>query len=262
MDTQLQLTPKEQEIPYLLYRFRFLTTYQFQHLFNHSSPSQVKEWLKKLTQQHYIYSNYKRTYGENTKPAVFCLDRKSIQLLKNHSKCEPSILKRIYAEKTRSLQFQNHSLFITNLYLQLKKETEKQKTLHFSTKEDLRNYASFPETLPDAYIAIKDPEKRTQRYFIHVFDQGEPFYAIQAIVDQLVNYVKECKWQEVSHDPLPSILFIFTGEKLKDSIYRYIIKTLKNSPEVKLSFFVGIKLIIQAEGLHPGLWKKVEVKKD
>ena len=260
--TTTDITPSQLNILIYLTRFRFLNTRHFQSLFNHKDPKRIKEWLKDLTQKQYIQSNYQRTYGQINIPAVFCLLTKSRKILKQLNKYDIKILDRIYSEKSRSKQFQYHSLFIGNIYIELKKNTKSPKTLQFFTQTDIQNYDSLPETKPQAYIVVKSPDQKTQRYFLEVFDQGEPFYDIKERIKDYIAYYQEDKWQEVSKDPLPSIILIFRGEKIKNEIYSHIVKVLKSNPEVKLSFFVASKQKILAEGLNPGVWTKVIIKKE
>lgn len=252
------LTPKKLTVLILLYRFRFLTTRHFQTIFNHKDPHRIKTWLKELTQKQYIHSNYNRkTIPENTKPAIFCLDLKSRKILKNHRQCDPQILKRIYTEKGRSKQFTDHCLFLADIYVQLMKVTQEPKTLHFFTRVDITNYDSLPTPKPDGYIAIKNPQKKTQRYFLDIFDDGTPFFVMKRRIKTYVDYVDEGIWQKQTEDLLPSVLLVVPSEKIKKYLYRHITRTYEDELET-ISFFLTTKETMTLKGLEINVWEKVE----
>lgn len=167
---------KQIAILILLYRFRFLNTKQLQKLLSHKDPSTVQGWLADLVQKQYVYSNYDRTkFGKNTKPSVFHLLPKAIQILKEQEDCDEKLLKKIYGEGERSDGFINDCLFIADTYLKLKEQVSKTSEVHFSTKVDLNGYEYFPDPLPDAYIALKE-KRKTNRYFVLLLEEKAPRY--------------------------------------------------------------------------------------
>lgn len=110
---QPTITKKQNEIPYLYYRFRFLDRKHIQTLLNHKSPSLIKEWLIDMTKKRILSRTYSRKFGENIKPAVYWLDIKSRNILKENENVIPSILERIYNEKKRSQYFREQSMFFS-----------------------------------------------------------------------------------------------------------------------------------------------------
>ena len=47
------ITPKQQEIPKLIYKFRFLNRIQIQTLLNHKDKRRINSWLKDLSEKEY-----------------------------------------------------------------------------------------------------------------------------------------------------------------------------------------------------------------
>src|SRR6266498_943656 len=69
-----KITPSQKQIIKDIYKFRFIHTYQFQKLFNHTDPTMVKEWLKDLKDKKYIDTDYKRKDVEQNRiPAKYFL---------------------------------------------------------------------------------------------------------------------------------------------------------------------------------------------
>ncbi len=257
------LTPKQLDILTLLIRFRFLNTKHFQNIFNHKDPHRIKAWLKDLNQKHYIHRFYNRqTFAENTRPAVFCLATKSRKILKQLNKYDTQILDRIYSEKDRSKQFQDHSLCIADIYIHLKNYTKLPKTLHFFTKIDISNYASLPDPRPDAYIVVKNSRKATKRYFLEVFDEGTPRFVLKRRIKTYIDYVQDDMWHEASKDPIPSILLVCTNEKMRNYLSYHIKRTLADKPEIAIKFFITTRQMLEEHGLQTTVWQQVKTKAD
>jgi hypothetical protein len=81
------LTKTQKLILFLLYKFRFLTTYHLQTILNHKNPNRTQSWLKDLKEKGYIISMYQRNVrSENTKPSVLYLTPLARHILKKESK--------------------------------------------------------------------------------------------------------------------------------------------------------------------------------
>ena len=152
-----RITPKQLDILFLIYRFRFLDRKHIQQFLNHKDPRRIKSWLKDLVDKKVLGRKYSRKLGENIKPAIYFLSTKSKRILEVKKGIEEKLLDRVYREKTRSQKFINHNLFLTDVYFYLNSLAKQNKSkLHFYTKTDLINHNYLPLPLPDAYIAIKE----------------------------------------------------------------------------------------------------------
>jgi len=92
-----QLTPKEQEILTLLYRFRFLNRQHIQAMLEHKHHSRILEWLNSLVEQKYIMKFYDKSFSDD--PAVYCLDKLGRSSLKNKKEIKFEPLIRVWQEK-------------------------------------------------------------------------------------------------------------------------------------------------------------------
>ncbi len=247
------ITSKQIEILILLYRFRFLNTNQIQKLLNHKNPKRVQIWLADLVQRHYVYSNYDRKkFGKNTKPSVFHLLPKAIQVLKTQEDCDAQLLKKVYGEGERSEDFIKDCLFVADMYLNLKNQVSKATEVHFSTKVDLNGYDYFPSPLPDAYVALKE-KRKTNRYFVLLLEEKAPKYAYMDKLKKYMDYLEEDTWDKNTDEPFPSILVICPDYPKK----RFVTKYIKDNPP-KEPFYLTTKNEVRLKGIKSDIWEEVE----
>jgi len=80
-------------------------------------------------------------------------------------------------------------------------------------KTDLIPYVNLIKPFPDAYIVLKEPKKKTIRYFLEVFDEGMPRFAIKARIKQYCEYRENEEWETATGQPFPkSCLFAQVSE--------------------------------------------------
>lgn len=254
------LTTKQQQIILLLYRFRFLSTYHIQKFLQHTNPTRIQTWLQELTQNNYTISDYSRSsFEQNTKPATYCLASKSKKVIQEKTGENHTNLKYIYSEKNRSNTFKEHCLTLANIGINfLYQDNNTKTTKHFFTKVDMAAYDYFPDPLPDAYIAIKEAEK-TKRYYLTLFDEKTPRFAMRARIKQYITYVEEEHWKKHTDQPLPLILVVCPDEQKRRYLYRFIKVALNDSFLNDLSFFLAIKQDILKHGLQSNIWQKVGI---
>lgn len=251
-------TAKQKRILFLLYKFRFLNTNQFQKLFKHKDPHRIKEWLKDLKDKKYIKTNYKRfKFIDNTKPAVYYLAPLGRSFLKGKEGFDLTILERVYKEPKIQENFRNHCMAVADMYIFLLSQNQKGKELKFFTVTDLADYEYFPETELDAYIAIKS-EKTTRRFFMNLFDENTPAWVYRKRIREYRGYYDGEKWQEHTKNPFPSILFVCPSEKAKTHIFIYSKAILEKAITVNISLFLTTKNTIQSAGDKTNIWQKVE----
>lgn len=249
-----KLKVKQLDILRYLFRFRFLTSHQLQHLTSDTSLRLTNYHLKTLQDLHYISKHYTRTLGLGNQPAIYYLVSGSIKALEGIPGLEKSILKRIYREKIRSQQFIDHSLLVANYFIYLLRESLKTgHTLHFYTKTDLQTHRYMPHPLPDAYFSRVDSQGNTKRYFVEIVDEGAPRFTVRKRVAQYSDYLDEGTFEEVTSHPFPSVLFICPTLGLKI----YLKKHLLRQAEETLLDTISIYVATREEALS-GKWEPVD----
>ncbi|SRR3990167_11107228 len=247
------VTKKQLEILILLYRFRYLNRTHIQTFLHHKSHSLITTYLKDLTDRKIINRIYSQTIGNINEPAIYYLGLKSRPILEKAG-CDPIQLKRVYKEDENSLKFQKHWLFIADLYFCFLETAHKNNAeLQFLTATDLKNYAYTPLPRPDAYITVKD-NKQTKRYFLEVFDDGDPFFAVLSKINKYLRYFEEGYWQDHQKHPFPKILFIYPNPKIKKWLVRTIAEKLEDQ-DIDISFFLGSRASIQQDSITGQTWE-------
>lgn len=251
------ITQKQKEILLHLYKFRFLTTNQIQLLLHHKNPTRIQPWLKNLTEKEYVRRYYSRTtFGDNTKPAIYFLASRARHILKEEKDCSSHELNRVYKEKQKSKKFIDHNLFIADIYLYFLSRKEAHEELHFFPRANLGDFEHFPNPLPDAYIAVKTPEK-TKRYFLDLFDAYTPPFVLRNRVKAYFSYAENTTWQENTNNSLlPTILFVCPSETTKKHIFMYS-KALLTKTFEEITFFLTTKDNIQNGMTQKNIWEKV-----
>ncbi len=253
------ITPKQNEILLYLYKFRFLHTKQLQTLFNHKDPQRIKAWLRNLKENGYVTMDYSRkTFGENTKPAVYSLATKARHILKENDKCDLTVLNKIYKEKKRTKKFINRCLAVADIYLFFLSQQKENEELYFFTESNLARYDYFPNPLPTAYIAVKTTHQ-TRRYFLDLFEEYTPPFVVRNRVKTYLNYASSGSWEaNANNEPLPSVLFICPTVPLKKHIAYYAKSLFAKNFEEKIGLFLTTKDTIKykAENI---IWEKVTI---
>lgn len=250
------ITQKQKEIIVYLFKFRFLNTNHFQKLFNHKDPHRIKEWLSDLLEKNYVKRNYDRkSFGENTKPAIYYLGPKARLVLKVEKNLELEQLEYVYSEHRRQKKFIEHCLFLADVYLYLLSQKEDSEDLKFFTKAELLGYEYFPQPLPDAFIAVKGQDV-TRRYFLDLFDEYTPAFALRQRVRKYLDYADGSEWDEnTDFADLPSILFICPNDSTKKHINLYSKAILEKTFEDKISLYLTTKTKISLNSKD--IWQKV-----
>lgn len=248
-------TPKQEEIIYLIYRFRFLNRVQIQTMLNHKDYRRINAWLKELTDTNFLGRIYLKKLFENTKPAIYYLSGKSLVFMYEKHKIPKERLKKYYDDKNRSQRFINHCTFLADMYLYLLSKQENKEALHFFTKAVLSDCIYFPQPLPDAYIAVKD-RKETSRYFLEVFDEGVPRYALRGRIKQYFRYAEEGDWEaNIDDSPFPNILLVCPNEMTKKFLNRFIQQYIEES-YTEINFYLATRNKIDEK--KDNIWSKVQ----
>ncbi|MDE2588160.1 MAG: replication-relaxation family protein [Patescibacteria group bacterium] len=253
-----KLTKTQELILYLLFKFRFLTTQHIQKLLHLKNPQYAQLLLKDLKEKGIINTKYNPTsFVDKTKPAIYFLSSKAIRILKKNKNCNKDALHKIYKEHLQTDSFVAHCLKIVDVYFSFAENIKADETLFFITESELLQYGYFPETLPSAYIALKDKEK-TKRYFLEVFRDFATSGNLRFRLREYLAYADSGKWEENGNgQKFPSLLFVSPTENKKKHILFYAKALFDKEYEVKFSLFVtSITRILQTKNTH--VWEKVE----
>jgi len=236
---QKSITPKQQEILFHLYTYRYLNRHHIQYLLNHTDSARINKWLTDLTNKHYIHQIYSNTYGENTKPAIYYLGNNSIKILKNNPNVTPERLVKVYKERGRTQRFINHCQLVADVFVSFNTDAKTTgKTLYFYAQNELLDHEYLLRPVPDACIALEH-KKTTKRYFLDIFDEGTPRFAIRKRVSDFVAYAESGEWEEAASHPFPKVLLMLPTQSLVTYANR-LLKTLNEENDLDISFLIVI----------------------
>ena len=248
------ITQKQNQIIPLLYKYRFLATYQFQQLLNHKFPHRINEWLNDLVNKKLIARL--KLIDDVTQPYIYCLAQKSKYILTDKDIYDETFLNRLYKEKNLTSNFISHMLLLSDVYLYLNSQKEIESTISFYSKHELQGYDYFPEELPDAYIAVEN-QNDTARYVLDLFDDYTPLWAIRKRIKTYLQFYEDNIWQEkTENSPFPAILFVLPNERVLKHIMHFGKALLEKTYYDDINIFLTTKGKIKDDGQD--IWVKIE----
>lgn len=255
--TQIKITKRQQEILYLLYRFRYLDRRQIQALLNQKDHRRVIPWLNEITELKLTTRYFEKTAAAN--PAVYSLDSEGRKYLKKtNDKINIQSLARLWRDKKYSAQFRNHCLFAVDIYLSLAAFCDKYKSvMNYRTKTELYQMEHMISPEPDSYFSIKDLSGNVVRYFLEIFEDIAPL-AMRNRIKQYLHYFDSDEWQDSTGTSFPKIILVCPTTKLKNHLFYYIQN--KIDEDSKISFYLTTWETAKQKGLIKEALEKVKPK--
>lgn len=227
----IKITPKQLEILYQLYRFRFLSRPHIQYLLKHKEPRRINSWLKTLTQHQLINRIYTRDIGSHTKPAIYYLHTNSLAYLQNHQDVNHQTLNRFYREKQRTQKFIARCLCFADYYIKThRRALANQEELTYYTKINLEDFGFVIRPLPDACVVLHKG-KTAKRSLVELIPEGMPRYAITKRIEQFVEYFNSGDWDEGSGYEFPEITLIAGNGSIERMLKRQAKKIWEEESE-------------------------------
>lgn len=215
-----KLNPDQLTILELLYRFRFGTSTLFNQTLKPTHRQSLNSRLDILTDQKYIEKNYHKSYKLLGKPASYYLLPNGLAVLRQREDTSPNVLKNMYKDANASEAFVNHWLTIFAISNQL--EARYGDRMELFTKSELADYTNFPQPLPDAFISLKSsnqPRARTKHYFLEVFEDNKPFFAVARRINQYAEYAESGEWDNTGKK-FPALLVICESTTLQKRLLK------------------------------------------
>lgn len=238
--------------------FAFLIVPTFKH-FSIISAAAVSLSGNDLTKQNYLQCYFDKQLAATA--SVYSLGSAGRKYLKQNTaelSINPELLDRTRREKSLSLEFRNHCLFLADIQLSLLSLTARTKALlHFYTKSDLSGFDYLIAPLPDLYFSIEEANGSINRYFLDVIDDGAP-KVMRARVQRYVQYYKSDDWQGNTDKPFPSIIMVCPSHRLMNHLKYYIQRRTEEDPGP--TFFLTTRELVKENGICKEVLEKVEVE--
>ncbi len=255
MPKLLPITKKQQSIILLLHRFRFLNRVHIQKLLNHKDPKTINEWLKDLTEKGYIKRLYEKTFPNNTKPAIYHIDKNGVRFLKSQLDEDENTLHKLYWEEKRTDAFIDRCLLLADIYLDLAAKTDGKTQFAMYLSSD---YTSLPEKdslkslQPQAYVNQKQG-KQTKQYFIEIVP-NTTLDRIRQKARRFISFYSSNEWEGETNSSFPIVLFVCPNYQIQSYLKKYLKRTLCNLEEPDLELFLTTAEKVKAAGIMADIW--------
>ena len=251
-----KITKQQHHMLYLLYKFRFISTNQFQKLLNHKYSTRTQTWLKDLKDKGYVQTTFERkSYKDWSQPFVYHITPLARHILKKNEDCDLRVLSRVYKEKKRTKSFIRKCLAVVTLYLYFLSNKNENQELLFLTETEVLPHEYFPEKRPTAYIALRTGEE-TQRYFLEWFDKYTVPGGFRAVFYKYIKYADSGSWEAHAQGiELPAVLFVCPTQNGKKHIIYHAKAIFEKEFEDKIQFFVTTRGMLN--GNTKNVWEKV-----
>jgi len=263
------ITPTQQEIPKLIYKFRFLNRLQIQKLLNHKYHKRINDWLNDLTEKQYIEKLPKKnTFEERTKLTVYRIGINGIRFLKTQDDISPELLRKLYRDKDRSDNFINQCLLLADICLDLREQSTKSSSVSYevTTASDFTNTDSPFQFLTelDPHLVAKKIEKQkkktTSRYhLLEIFEPTLPRYSIRKRIRTYLEFFYSNEWaNNTNNTTFPIIFFICPTKPFLIYAKRFTKKLLEeeqNPEDLDIQFAIADE--VKEFGVTSAIWEEV-----
>lgn len=231
------ITPKQQEIPKLIYKFRFINRLQIQKLLNHKDKRRINSWLKDLVEKEYLEKVPKdNTFEERTKLTIYRIGINGIKFLNSQDGYSEEIIRRLYKDKDRSKTFILDCQFLADIYLELKAQNKDGVSYEVTTNSDLVNTDSLLHFLMDlnpslVYKEVKKHKKKTtnQYYLLELFETTLPKHSVRKRIRTYLDFYHSNEWEDNISKTFPTIKFICPTKPDLIYVKRYTKKLLEEN---------------------------------
>jgi len=262
--TLQNITNKQQGIPKLLYRFRFLNSNHIQQFLHYSNRPDSNELLKDLTIKEYIRRMYDdKIIGKNRVPAVYSLKRNGVRLLKQLGIGDDAVLHKLYYEEKRTDSFIGHCLLIATICCQLDKKESDILSYEYTTQADLAAPDNPFHFLKDSGLVVdlcfskKQKGRKKQYYLLTIFDGTLPKYRIRKRIKDYYQFYFYNEWENSIDVPFPKIILIFPTLQLLIYAKRLTKTLLEQDEEVGLSFYFALAEDVKKFGITGEIWETI-----
>jgi protein involved in plasmid replication-relaxation len=247
------ITPKQQEILRLLYKYRFLNRTQIQTLLSHKDKRRIITWLKDLREKEYIDWQYDPTnFIAKSQPAIYYLSLNGIRHLRSLNEYPTAELRKRYKESTRTQVFTDRCLLIADCCIALIAKNDDEVQYAFTLPADYI-HPNHPqhrlnELKPHLYLSKHRGSDMTE-YLVENFEQTLPRYQLKKRLKDYVEYFND--------SDTDSLVVLLACASTADLLYakRSVRKLIDDSNELLIRVTTLDKL--KASGITSTIWEEI-----
>lgn len=255
MTKQLQnITKKQKEIIYQLFKFRFLNRAQIQQFLKHNDRRATNDLLNDLTAKEIIGRIYTNTFPEKIRPATYFLAKGAIRFLKNEV-AEDKLLRKLYYETERSQNFMSRSLLLADIYLDLSNRKEAQFNMALASDYPGHKYNDLlNDLLPHALIEQKSDDN-SGYYFLEMLSDV-PYERLRQRLKKYLSFYESNEWEGITGEDFPICLIICPDEKTLIYAKRFLKRKLIEMEDESFVAHLTIADKARESGITGDIWEK------
>lgn len=244
----LGLTPWQQRVLKLLFKFRFVSAQQLAIVMGIRRDS-TYEVLEGLVAKELVDKVYKEEWRLLGRPAYYYLNKSGVTTVRKLLDVKEVIVNSHYKNATASEESINHHLTVLACYTALIPYMPKESQMF--AKAELGRFTQFPKTRPDLYIHTPDD----QQAMIIVLED-KPNYIIKKRFDEILSHFEDEGWEDGNY---PQICFIFKDANQKNTFLYGTAKKLENMGMDKEEITVKATHLgaIKEKGRSAKIWSSV-----
>lgn len=254
------LTPKQQEILKLIYRYRFLNRIQIQKLLKHKDKRRIISWLKDLREKEYVDWHYNATdFIAKSQPGIYYLSLNGIRYLRSLNEYPTEELRKRYKESTRTQTFINHCLLIADSAIALQaKSSDKLKYVCVLPADYINpdsEYHFLGELKPHLFFS-KQQDNETTNYLLENLEQTLPRHQLRKRLKDYVEYLSGGDWDD-TFGPQPVVLFVCSTTAELLYVKRRLRKLFEDEDIENASIRITTVEKLKAESVVNRIWEEV-----
>jgi hypothetical protein len=221
MQTLPPITQKQQDIIFLIARFRFLNRNHIQQFLTLSDHKRTNLRLKYLTTKNYLNRSYSTNFHEKNKPALYHLTQESVHYLKAHSNYPSSYLRSLSRDSERTPEFIAKSLFLADIALNVATENQHGHTdesllyVPFSAADVTVSSLTFlTEISPDLVLIKKKGTGQPTYLLLYLITEKMPKPTLRKILRAIATFFWSGAWEDQMDSVFPTVLFASETEVL------------------------------------------------
>ena len=272
-----QLTPRQQTILKLLYRYRFLNRVQIQTLMGHNDYKRINVWLADLRDNQYVGWIYSTDFTEKNKPGIYYLGLNGIRWLKQNQDHPNEEFRKRYRESARSRGFIDQCTLIANCCIAMDRKNVSQDSADkvsshytyalqtdYTDPENDYHFLSESEQIQPGLCFEKTVETKNAvtvtTCLVEVVEATMPRYRVRKRLKNYIEYLEDGEWQSETDEDEPNPIAMFVCPTLTDLIYcKRATKRLleeKWGEDIRMWFTTVEKL--NALGVTEKIWEEVK----
>jgi hypothetical protein len=254
------ITPKQQAILKLIYKYRFLNRIQIQTLLKHKDKRRIISWLKDLREKQYVDWHYNSTdFIAKSQPGIYYLSLNGIRHLRSLNQYPNEELRKRYKEPTRTQAFINHCLLIADSATALQAKSNDELKYGCVLPADYvdpdSKYHFLDEIKPHLFFS-KQQGENTTNYLLESFEPTLPRYQLRKRLKDYVEYLSSGDWDD-TFGPQPIVLFVCPSTAGLLYVKRQVRKLLEDEDIENVSIRVTIIEKLKAESVVSRIWEEI-----